>query len=102
MTYEALYAVGVVVEDLGAPRGGGGPGSALYSVPIRLSRPLSQWEAELLLNLWDHPPQFTTMHRRGIARVSGDLLVLDGITIDEVDSYHAATIAGVLIPFNEV
>lgn len=32
------------------------------------------------------------MHRQGIARVSGDRIVLDGTTIDEVQRYHRDTL----------
>ena len=32
------------------------------------------------------------MHRPGIARVSGDRIILDGTTIDEVERYHLDTL----------
>jgi len=32
------------------------------------------------------------MHRPGIARVSGDTIVLDGTTMDELERYHATTL----------
>lgn len=100
MAFTPIEIVGVVVEDVGSPRGDGSPGSALYAVPIRLSRSLSSEEARLLSALWDRPPRFTTMHRSGIARVSGDKLVLDGTTVDEVAAYHAATLKAVVERFN--
>jgi hypothetical protein len=40
------------------------------------------------------------MHRPGIARVSGDQIVLDGTTIDEVEQYHAKTLRGIVGAFN--
>lgn len=100
MTFTRVEIVGVVVEDVSSPGGDGSPGSALYAVPIRLSRSLSADEARLLLALWDRPPRFTTMHRPGIARVSGGRIVLDGTTVDEVAAYHASTLSAVVERFN--
>jgi len=31
----------------------------------------------------DNPPQFSTMHRPGIAKVTGNRIVLDGTTVEE-------------------
>lgn len=95
-----LSIVGVITERVGTPRNDGTAGSGLYAVPIRLSRSVSGQEARLLEALWDSPPQFTTMHRPGIARVSSDVFTLDGTTIDEVDKYHARTLALVVDAFN--
>lgn len=41
---------------------------------------------------WDRPPSFTTMHRPGIARISGDRIILDGTTVEEVARTHQATL----------
>lgn len=75
-----------------APRKDGTPGSALYSVPLRLSAVPDRAWAELFVRNWDSPPEFTTMHRRGIARVTGDRIVLDGTTVEEVAQYHQRTL----------
>jgi len=70
----------------------GTPGCALYRVPFRLSRlPSDEW-IQLFLNAWQCPPQFTGMHRPGIAEVIGDSIILDGTTIDEVQRYHKNTL----------
>lgn len=49
-------------------------------------------ENEAFIKTWNQPPQFTTMHRPGIARVSGDRVILDGTTIEEVEKYHRDTL----------
>lgn len=100
MPFTPIEIVGVIADEVGNPRNDGGPGSALYAVPIRLSRALSPDEARVLTATWDRPPHFTTMHRPGIARVRGDQIVLDGTTVDEVAKYHATTLAAVLERFN--
>lgn len=100
MPYELVRIIGVITEEVGSPRNDGTPGSALYRVPIRLSRDLTSEEARHLEYLWDRPPSFTRMHRPGIAQISGDVLTLDGTTVDEVASYHAATLVGILERFN--
>jgi hypothetical protein len=41
------------------------------------------------------------MHRPGIASVSGDTVVLDGTTIEEVRDYHARTLSLVVARVNE-
>jgi hypothetical protein len=76
-------------------------GSALYAVPFRLSRrPSPEW-AELFRRNWDRPPQFTTMHRPGIACVEGTRIVLDGTTLEEIESHHRDTLKLVLDKTNE-
>ena len=86
--FDPIRITGVVVDEIGAPRGDFRPGSALYAVPFRLSRvPPSEW-ARLFIEAWDHPPRFTTMHRPGIASVQEDRVVLNGTTVTEVERYH--------------
>lgn len=89
---EEIRIEGVIADEVTTPRMDGTRGSALYSVPFRLSRrPDREW-AELLVQNWNHPSRYTTMHRPGIARVAGDTVVLDGTTLDEVKSYHRDTL----------
>ena len=81
-----------LVGAVTSPRNDGTKGSALYTVPFILSRqPDSTW-AQLMVNNWDRPPSFTTMHRPGNGRVQGDRFVLTGTTIEEVERYHLETL----------
>jgi hypothetical protein len=85
---EPLKIAGIVADKVTTPRMDGTRGSALYSVPFRLSRrPPAGWD-ELFVESWNHPPQFTSMHRPGIASVEGDVIWLRGTTLDEVERYH--------------
>jgi hypothetical protein len=96
-----IKIVGVIEEEVTSPRNDGTRGSALYAVPFRLSRrPSSKW-ANLFIENWNHPSSFTTMHRPGIARISGDKIILDGTTMDEVERYHAKTLKLALQKTNE-
>lgn len=82
----------VIVEDITQPRNDGTPGNALYSIPFALSRrPPSEW-AELFIENWNHPPQWTSMHRPGIATLSGSTITLNGTSIEEVERYHRDTL----------
>lgn len=82
----------VIVEEIAEPRNNGAPGSALYSIPFALSRqPPSEW-AEMFIANWNHPPTWTSMHRPGIAMVSGSTVTLNGTTIEEVEQYHRDTL----------
>ena len=98
--YEPIGIVGIDTEHVGHPRNDGTRGSGLYAVPVTLSRVLSRREAELLVHFWDHPTSWSTMHRRGIARVSGSTLVLDGTTMDEVRDIHVSTVRGAVAATN--
>jgi len=99
---EPLDIVGVVTENVGVPRNDGTAGSALYEVPIRLTRHPDATESQLLSQLWDRPPSWSTMHRPGILRVQGDTVVLDGTTIDEVAQVHSKTLRLVVDKVNEL
>ena len=99
--FEPIEIVGVDTPSVGTPRNDGTRGSGLYRVPIKLSRrPPREWAAALP-DVWNHPPEFTTMHRPGIARVSGDTITLDGTTMDELEKYHAKTLRLCVATVNE-
>ena len=90
--FDPIRITGVIVDQIGTPRGDGTPGSALYRVPFRLSRtPPREW-ATVFIEVWNHPPRFTTMHRPGIASVVGDTVILDGTTVEEVQKFHKDTL----------
>jgi hypothetical protein len=91
-TFEPVRILGVVVDEVSTPRMDGTRGSALYRVPFQLSRrPSAEW-AQVFVHAWNHPPSFTTLHRPGIASVSGDKVFLDGTTMGEVLDTHRATL----------
>jgi hypothetical protein len=98
---EPIRIVGIVKEGVGSPRSDGSPGSALYRVPLRLSRSPSVRWGQIFVEVWNHPPSYTTMHRPGIASVSGDTIVLDGTTLDELEKYHAQTLKLCVAKANE-
>lgn len=89
---EPIRIVGIITDEVGEPRNDGTPGCALYRVPFRLSRRPSALWADLFVRTWDSPPRWSSMHRPGIARVSGDKIVLDGTTIEEVRDAHRETL----------
>jgi hypothetical protein len=84
--------LGVTVDEVTEPRMDGTRGSALYRVPFALSRTVSPEWARIFEEVWNHPPKFTSMHRPGIARASGDRIILDGTTMEEVKKYHRHTL----------
>lgn len=89
---EDIKIVGIITNEVTLPKNDGTRGSALYSVPFRLSsKPTGTW-SELFLRNWDCPPRFTSIHRPGIARVESDKIILDGTTIEEVKQYHRDTL----------
>jgi nucleotide-binding universal stress UspA family protein len=87
-----IRVTGIIVDEVGVPRGNGTRGSALYEVPFRLSRmPPPGW-ADFFVRAWDLPPRFTSAHRPGIASVVGDRIILDGTTVEEIEHYHRETL----------
>lgn len=83
---------GVIADQVTAPRMDGTPGSALYRVPFKLSRrPDREW-ADLFVSNWNYPSSYTSMHRPGIASIVGEMIILDGTTLDEVKRYHRDTL----------
>jgi hypothetical protein len=97
----AARPIAEVKEGVSKPPNDGTRGSALYRVPLRLSRrPSAAW-AELFVETWNHPPHYTTMHRPGIASIQGDTIVLDGTSMEELEQYHVETLRGVLDVVNQ-
>ncbi len=99
---DEIRLVGIDEGRIGTPRMDGSRGSALYSVPVKLSRPPSHEWGELFVQVWNRPPQWTSMHRPGIASVRGDCIILDGTTLDEVARYHRDTLKLVVNRVNEL
>ena len=90
--FEDLRITRVIVEEVTEPRNDGTRGSALYTIPFQLSaRPPADW-GSLFEKHWNRPPRYTAMHRPGIARVSGNKILLEGTTIEEVKDYHRDTL----------
>ncbi len=99
--FQPIEILGIVEEGVGRPRSDGSAGSALYRIPLRLSRrPSDVWSA-LFVQTWNRPPHYTTMHRPGIASVSGDTVILDGTTMAELERYHVETLRHVLDKVNK-
>lgn len=89
---DSIRITGIIADKVTTPRMDGTAGSALYEVPFRLSRrPSYEW-AEMFIEAWNHPSQFTSMHRPGIADVEGDIVWLRGTRIEEVERYHRDTL----------
>ena len=92
MNIQDIKIEGIITNEVTVPRMDGTAGSALYKIPFRLNRKPSEIWNQLFLRAWSSPPEFTTMHRPGIAEVIGDKIILDGTTIEEVQDYHRKTL----------
>lgn len=90
--FEDIQITRVIVEEVTEPRNDGTPGSALYTIPFQLSATPPWVWGEIFERHWDRPPQWTTMHRPGMAHVSGAKVLLEGTTIEEVQHYHRDTL----------
>ena len=89
---EDIRIVKIISEEVTHPRNDGTRGSALYTVPFLLSgSPRTSW-SRLFVKHWNRPASFTTRHRSGIAHVSGNRILLEGTTIEEVDEVHLTTL----------
>lgn len=92
---------GILVDEVGEPLNDGSQGSALYKIPFELNkRPDYDW-SELFRQTWDRPPQWSNMHRPGIGYISGNKIILDGTTIEEVKKYHKDTLKLVVETVNK-
>jgi hypothetical protein len=100
-TFEKIQILGVIEDEVGTPKNDGTRGSALYAVPIRLSKRVDSTWAAMFERCWDRPPSFSTMHRSGICSVYGDKIILNSTTIEEVKNYHAKTLSLVLEAVNQ-
>lgn len=90
--FEDIKITRVIIERITEPRNDGTRGSALYSIPFALSRrPPYEW-SDLFIHNWNRPPSWTTMHRSGIAEITGSTISLNGTTIEEVERYHRDTL----------
>lgn len=91
-TFDPIRITGIISQNVSTPRKDGTPGSALYNIPFQLSQaPPFEW-AEHFPHAWDHPSSWSSRHRPGICRISGDVVWLEGTTIEEVEQVHKATL----------
>lgn len=96
-----IMLVNVNSDEVTQPRNDGTPGSALYTVPFHLNHYPNQVWQELFLKNWKSPSEFTLMHRGDIARISGNRIILEGTTIEEVRDYHLKTLKLVIQDTNK-
>lgn len=82
----------IVTERVTFPKMDGTSGSALYKIPFKLNKTPSELWKRIFIKTWNSPPNFTLMHRPGIASVVGDNIILNGTTIEEVKKYHRDTL----------
>jgi hypothetical protein len=99
--YDPILIVGIVKDGVGKPRNDGTRGSALYRIPLHLSRRPSELWSRLFVETWNHPPRYTTMHRPGIASVRGDTIILDGTEMHQLEQFHAETLKHVIAKVND-
>jgi hypothetical protein len=98
---EPIKITRIITEAITSPRNDGTRGSGLYAIPFQLSRrPSADW-ADLFVETWARPPRWTNMHRPSIGKVSGDRIILDGTTIEEVEKYHKETLLIVIERVNQ-
>lgn len=83
---------GILVDEVTEPLSDGTKGSALYKIPFELNKRADYEWSNLFIQAFNRPPEFTMMHRPGIASVLGNKIYLDGTTIDEVERYHKKTL----------
>lgn len=89
---EVIRIKGIIINEVTEPKNDDSRGSALYKVPFELNqKPSSEW-IDFFIQAWNNPPEFTSMHRPGIASIYGDKIFLDGTTIKEVEKYHKNTL----------
>ncbi|MDM8293465.1 toll/interleukin-1 receptor domain-containing protein [Faecalicoccus pleomorphus] len=87
-----IHIIGIIADEVTAPKMDGTKGSSLYKIPFKLSKKPSRIWIRFFLDAWQSPPRFTTMHRFGIASIIEDKIVLNGTTIEEVRDYHRETL----------
>jgi hypothetical protein len=98
---ELVKITGVDTANVGRPRNDGTRGNALYRIPLLLNRvPPPEWSAAFP-GTWNSPPAWTSMHRPGIASISGDRIILDGTSIEELEQYHLKTLRLVVGQLNQ-
>lgn len=97
-----VYALRVALYGPPRSRNDATPGSVLCIVPFALSRrPPSEW-AEIFRTKWDKPQEFSTGKEwPGVARVEGDRVVLNGVTLDDVEQYHRKTLVWAVAETNK-
>lgn len=98
---KTIKILGIITDEVTIPKLDGSAGSALYSIPFKLSsRPSELWKTLFIKN-WNYPQKFTTMHKPNIATVSHDKIILNGTTIEEVQQYHRDTLILCIAKTNE-
>lgn len=90
--HEPIRIIDIIFDEVTEPSRGDAIGSALYSIPFRLSKQPSSLWAKVFEDTWNRPPQYTSMHRPGIASIQGGNIILNGTTIEEVENVHRDTL----------
>lgn len=91
-TFDPIRILGIVREGVGEPTNDGTRGSALYRVPLRLSRRPSDLWTQIFEHEWNN--QLYSMLRR--AHSQGNTIVFPGTTMDEMEQHHVQQLQRVM------
>lgn len=93
---EPLRILGVIQQDVTAPRREGLMTISEYDVPLRLSREPTKSEASHIAEMWTKPQVNRNQNRPARLKVEGDRLVLTRTTIEEIRGLHAEALRAIL------
>jgi len=78
----------ILEHEITEPLNDGTQRSALYIIPFELTKqPTEDW-IRLFIKAWNDLLLHNSKHRPGIASVSGNKIILNGTTIEEVEDCH--------------
>ena len=89
---EEIAIVIVDAEGITISRNYGKGDAVLYAVPFKLNQTPSGLWCDVFVQTWNSNPLVPYSHKRGIARVEGDKIILDETIIEEVESTHKDTL----------
>ena len=102
MAFVPVRMVGVITSEVSLPRNDGSPGSGLYKIPIKIepAPPDDDWR-RLFVEAFDFPSIHDGGHRPGIASVYNERIILDGTTMEELETTHLKTLKAAVAQAND-
>lgn len=99
---EPVKIIGVIMEEVGAPRNDGTAMSRWHRVPLKLSRQVDRkWEIAFE-RAWNTSTRFANVRRTSIAKVNGDRINMSCTTIDEVLNDHKMDLIQCVLETNRI
>jgi hypothetical protein len=100
--YDDIKINGIIINEVFSPKKADLLDKTLFNVPFKLSRkPSSQWE-KAFMSVVNNSTHSKSINLPQIACIQGDMIILNGVKIEDIETHHRSTLLQSVKRANEI